>query len=266
MIQTSNILAVNVGHTMMTDIFTFSVPTYMIISQNISVQSYNPNLIIEKILEEEIVINQITNNYVNPVLQQKSKFIMNKIANNTFANVNLFNNATNPVYYMRVTNGLMSYANQATDISFVEATLSPTTYSYWQFNSVKRYRVTVLAQCAITSNTNASHRLSFFDITSNTVIQDTIQGNVASSGMVFTMDFEFISGLNNAYTFVITPSAQVYATYAFASFNIFIEEIVSTPLDTYYFNSASLQSFKFENQSAGNVAVNLKNTTTNWRI
>lgn len=84
--------------------------------------------------------------------------------------------------------------------------------------------------------------------------------------MVFTLDFEFISGLNHAYTFVISPASQVYSVYAFASFNLFIEEIVSNPLDTYYFNSGSLQSFKFENQNSGNVAVNLKNTTTEWRM
>lgn len=32
---------------MMTDIFTFNVPTYLIIAQNISARSYNPNLVIE---------------------------------------------------------------------------------------------------------------------------------------------------------------------------------------------------------------------------
>ena len=58
--------------------------------------------------------------------------------------------------------------------------------------------------------------------------------------MVFTLDFEFISGLNHAYTFVISPASQVFATYAFASFNLFIEEIISNQLDSYYFNSAAL--------------------------
>lgn len=84
--------------------------------------------------------------------------------------------------------------------------------------------------------------------------------------MVFTLDFEFISGLNHAYTFVISPAAAVYSVYAFASFNLFIEEIVSNPLDTYYFNSLSQQSFKFENQQSGSVSINLKNTSSSWRI
>lgn len=99
----------------------------------------------EKMISDEVIINNTTTNYTNPVLQQWSKFIMNKIASNTFANVNLFNNQTSPVYYLRVTNGLMNYENLSSDISFVEATPTVTTYSYFQFNSVKWYWVSLTA-------------------------------------------------------------------------------------------------------------------------
>lgn len=114
---------------------------------------------IERLPSGNIVVNDVTTNYTNPPLTQVSRFYMNKPANNTNATVNLFFNSTSPVYYLRVTSGVMNYINDpASKMSFVEAPVSPATaYSYWQFNSAIKYRVRLSMTAAGTTNTAASH-------------------------------------------------------------------------------------------------------------
>ena len=108
----------------------------------------------------------------------------------------------------------------------------------------------------------------FFDITSNTTLHDTLTQNTTNQNisMLFNMQFIFTPTIGNGYTFIIAPSVQNFSVYPIQEFDLFIEEVLNPSLDTYYFNSGSLQSFKFENQSSGNVAVNLKNTNTEWRM
>ena len=108
----------------------------------------------------------------------------------------------------------------------------------------------------------------FFDITSNTTLHDTLTQNTTNQNisMLFNMQFIFTPTIGNGYTFIIAPSVQNFSVYPIQEFDLFIEEVLNPSLDTYYFNSGLLSTFKFENQSSGNVAINLKNTTTEWRL
>ena len=163
----------------------------------------------------------------------------------------------------------MNYVNDpASKISFVEALVSPTTsYSYFQFTEAKKYRVKLNMTHGTTTMGLSSHRLLFFDITANQNICDTIAAtNGSTNTPTWNIEFEFIPTPGNAYTFVIVPSSVVVTSYSLVQFSLTIEEIIQPSLDRYYFNSGSLQSFKFENQSSGNVSVNLKNTVAEWRM
>lgn len=171
---------------------------------------------------------------------------------------------------MRVPVGGMDQNNDPSGkISFVNATATTTTYSYIQFTEAKQYKLTLLCTSnPMSSGTLSSHRMSFFNITSNSVIHDTLVQNTTTqnTSLIFNMQFIFTPTINNAYTFVISPSVQNFNVYPIQEFDLYIEEVFEQSLDTYYFNSGALQSFKFENQSSGNVAINLKNTITEWRI
>ena len=108
----------------------------------------------------------------------------------------------------------------------------------------------------------------FFDITSNTTLHDTLTQNTTTqnTSMIFNMSFVFTPTIGNSYTFVIAPSVQNFSVYPIQEFDLFIEEVLNPTQDTYYFNSLSQQSFKFENQQSGSVSINLKNTSSSWRI
>jgi hypothetical protein len=60
----------------------------------------------------------------------------------------------------------------------------------------------------MSSGTLSSHRMSFFNITSNSVIHDTLVQNTTTqnTSLIFNMQFIFTPTINNAYTFVISPS------------------------------------------------------------
>ena len=92
-----------------------------------------------------------------------------------------------------------------------------------------------------TTNTAASHRLTFFNITANQVEMDTLAANSNTfiMCMYWSLDFEFIPIVGNAYTFIISPSSAVYSTYALQQFSLTIEEVPEITDGFYYRNAVT---------------------------
>lgn len=158
----------------------------------------------------------------------------------TSSNVNLFFQSTSPSFYLRVLSGIMNYINDpAGKISFVEALTSPTTsYSYFQFTSAIKYRVWLNMTHGTTTMGLSSHWLVLFDITSNSVVCETISASNGSTNTpMWNIDIEFIPVPGDAYTFAIIPSSIVVTTYSLVQFSLTIEEIVAINNNTVTFNS-----------------------------
>lgn len=70
---------------------------------------------------------------------------------------------------------------------------------------------------------------------------DTLAANSNSfvMCMYWNIDFEFTPTVGHAYTFVISPSAAVYATYALQQFSLTIEEVPQITDGVYYRDSVS---------------------------
>ena len=83
-------------------IFYFDSPKYLMINTNGN-QTYSQQFCIEWLPTDSTVINQTTNNYINPPLNIVRWFHMWKIQLQTSSTNNvLFTNGTTPVFYMRV--------------------------------------------------------------------------------------------------------------------------------------------------------------------
>ena len=110
--------------------------------------------------------------------------------------------------------------------------------------------------------------MTFFNITANTVIHDTLTQNATTFNqhMIFNMQFIFTPQVGHAYTFIISPSVQNFSVYPIQEFDLVIEEVLNPTLDSYVFDSNSQSTFAFNNLQSGNTAVSLKNSMANWRI
>ncbi len=87
-----------------------------------------------------------------------------------FTTVALFNNATSPQFYLRVTPGLVDLQTDPTNkITFVTASAGfPTDFSYFVFSQAVKYRVQLTAvQEASNTAAGVSHRLRFMNLVTN---------------------------------------------------------------------------------------------------